>query len=131
MSWSPTRAWFISIRDRRPSTCGRSTADLERAIAELQASVVEADKDRTTDLRRNWTRHERPSRLTRASLEPARTACRVAEEQLRAGVRAADAAAREAAWTSSQVERLGREAEAAVADLRSREAEAAVVAGDP
>jgi chromosome segregation protein len=65
----------------------------------------------------------------RTRLEDARRERRVSDDRARSAVRAADAAAREAAWANTQSERLTREAATAEAELRTREAEAAVWQG--
>ena len=97
--------------------------ELRRTVSTLQAAVAAAEADSATasaDLEAART----AVATTRAALEPARKARRVAEEQVRGAARAADTATREGAWAASQVERLGRDAEAVAAELASREAEA-------
>ncbi len=103
-------------------------AELALAILSLETAVDAAESDRAAaamelDVARTAVA------ASRSALEVARTARRVAEERLRAAGRAADAAAREQAWTAQQLERLERDADAAAADLRSRQAEAAAWQG--
>ncbi len=105
-------------------------AELGQAIAGLEAAVSAAESDRATAAQELEAARSAVA-ASRASLEAARTRRRVAEERLRSVGRAADTAAREAAWTSQQLERLERDAAAAAADLRSREAEAAAWQGTP
>ncbi len=98
--------------------------ELQRNLAALDAAVVTADSDHAATAAQLAAAHATVP-ATRAGLEAARKVRRVADEQSRGASRSADSAAREAAWATSQVERLERDAAAAAADLASREAEAA------
>ncbi len=109
---------------------------------ELRAQAAEAERtigaatERATAIEREHAEAVAAREAARAALDEARTRLaalrqerRVADERARAAGRSADAAARERAWAATQLERLSEEVDAATAELRTRESEAAAWQG--
>ncbi|MEZ4597447.1 MAG: AAA family ATPase [Chloroflexota bacterium] len=98
-------------------------SEAERLIREAEAGAQAAEQGRAVAAA---ARDEARTGLERARdvLEAVRRERRVADDRARSAARAADAAAREQAWAATQLDRLRQEAEAAAAELRTRQSEA-------
>ncbi|MFO1540708.1 MAG: chromosome segregation protein SMC [Chloroflexota bacterium] len=119
----PAAASLLERRAERGEVTGRVPA-AEAAVAAAEAEVADAGTAATAA--------RGASASARAALDAARRDRRVADEADRGAQRRAEAAAREAAWATGQVERLARAAEEAAAardglaaELRRQDDEAA------
>lgn len=103
-------------------------ADAERVIrdAEERAAAIGRERD-VVEADRGSARQE--AGTARDAVETIRRERRVADDRARSAARAADAAAREQAWAATQLDRIRQEADAAAAELRTRESEAAAWEG--
>ncbi|MET0773823.1 MAG: hypothetical protein ABWZ82_12115, partial [Candidatus Limnocylindrales bacterium] len=103
-------------------------SEAERTIREAEERAAAAERERADA---EATRESARAALdeARSTLATAQGERRVADDRARASARAADLAAREQAWTATQLERLQQEADAASAELRTREGESAAWRG--
>jgi chromosome segregation protein len=98
-------------------------AEAGRTIDKAEARAAGAEEGRVeAATARDAARNELDG--ARSALEAVRRERRVTDDRARATARAADAAAREQAWAATQLDRLRQEADAAAAELRTRESEA-------